>query len=363
MVIYLAILIIIPCFHFLSISVKEKSDRDNLQLVIYFIVFLIISSLRKETVGGDLARYIPEYLAISNIDLLNLIRYGYAEREWGFVIIEKLFSFVFPTIRGYLFWTSLIFLSISFAAIKKESSIIWLSIFLFYAFGLFTNSMNIIRASITISIGLYSFRFIQNRNLIKFLICVVVAFSIQKTALFILPIYFLWNFKYSVLRIVILVSLSFVASKLLSGNELLMLVDKYLQLYEIKETNLISLNSGITPFALFLLLLLTVGVIVYSRHKVQDKRFEFLLHVLAVALSIQFFSSVFSLINRISMFYGAFVIFYIPDMINKFSNKSKYLMYVFVVILFSIFFLSSISVDPITHRDIQMIVPYLFFWQ
>lgn len=363
MVIYIAVLIIIPLVSFLSVLIKDKSDRGKLQLFVYFVILLLISSLRKDTVGGDLARYLPEYFAISNISFFDLIKNGYAERELGFLYIEKLFSIILPTARGYLFWTSLIFLSISFSAIKKESSIIWLTVFLFCSFGLFTNSLNIIRASITISIGLYSFRFIEKRKFAKFLSCVIIAFFIQKTALFLLPIYFLWNIKYSVFRVILLVLSSFVASHLLSGDSFLLFVDNYLQLYELKETSLVTSNSGITPYALFLLFLLIIGMIVYKIHNVPDKRFEFLLYVIATALSIQFFSSIFSLLNRISMFYGAFVIFYIPDMINKFNDKSKYIMYGLTVVIFIIFFLTSMSIDPVTHSDTQRVVPYMFFWQ
>lgn len=361
---YLAVLFIIPIIAIISTALKNKSDRRGFQLVLYFFLLFLVSCLRKDTVGGDLQRYLPEYADISQSSFIDVLLNGYGDREWGYVILEKLFSLFLPSQQGFLIWTSFMFLWLIFRTIKKESSSIWFSVFIFVASCLFTNSLNIIRASLATAIGLYSFKYVKNQEFYKFLLCVIAAFLIQRTALFLLPIYFIWKIKFSNFKVAILLLTSFIASRLLSGNALISIVNKYLSLYEISDTGYLSNNpSGITPYAVFLLILLILGILVYKKGNGYDKNFEFLLYMLAVALSIQFFASVFSLLNRISVFYSSYMLLYLPALVDKFTKESRLPMYIIICSIFTLFFITSLSIDPVTKTDTQAIIPYRFFWQ
>lgn len=164
---YLAVLFIIPIIAIISTALKNKSDRRGFQLVLYFFLLFLVSCLRKDTVGGDLQRYLPEYADISQSSFIDVLLNGYGDREWGYVILEKLFSLFLPSQQGFLIWTSFMFLWLIFRTIKKESSSIWFSVFIFVASCLFTNSLNIIRASLATAIGLYSFKYVKKSRVLQ----------------------------------------------------------------------------------------------------------------------------------------------------------------------------------------------------
>lgn len=364
--IYLVILLSIPLIAFLICPLTSQRKKNAIQLVVCFGCLLSVAALRKVTVGGDLERYLPEYYEIMHSNWEDVVFEGYGKREWGYVLFVKLISVFWPTDRGYLFFTSFAFLLLVFTSIKKHSKIVWLSLFVFIGYGLFTNSLNIIRASLSISIGLYSYTYIKSRSFRNFLICAVCAFLIHRTAIFVFSFYFIWSMRYSVKRVLFIISTAFVSSFLLTGNAFVVIVNKYIDIYSTSveyEYNMAEGSGYINLLSIFLFIFTMFGMYVHSKTNVKDKEFEFFLYMLAIATSIQMFSSVFTLLNRISVLFGCFIIYYVPLLVEKNSNKSKLLIVPFIVLLFVVFFCRLMRMDPILGTDTQGVTPYLFYWE
>lgn len=101
-----------------------KIQKNKIVLLGLPLVFL--SSLRGDTVGGDLENYLPNfdaYYYINNLkDLL-----GYNSHEPGYVLFTKLISLLYPSHRFYLIVTSICTLIGPFYLIYKYSKMPGLS--------------------------------------------------------------------------------------------------------------------------------------------------------------------------------------------------------------------------------------------
>ena len=73
----------------------------------------------------------------------------------------------------------------------RESSSPVLAVYLYVATSNYFLSLNIIRQYVAIGIGLVAVRFIRERRLLPFLICVAAAMFFHTTAVLLLPCYFL----------------------------------------------------------------------------------------------------------------------------------------------------------------------------
>lgn len=343
---------------FSSILPQEKGPRAFLCFFTFFL-FFAFSAGRSFDVGGDLSQYLPEYHDIKSISFYDLIQNGYGSREYGFLIIEKIFSYFLPSERGYLVWTSFVILFLYFYAISKYSQNTFLSIFLFCTL-IFGNTLNILRASISVALGLCSLKSVVDRKFVSFLLYVLGATLIQRTAITLLPLYFLYGRKYNPRLIIIFMLGALFASFLLEGNSLMTFISTYIQTYSsLEDTDyILEKSSGISPMSVLLCGLTILGMWVHSMRSRKDPMLEFYVYVIAFATVIQFFSSVFVLMNRISYFYYSFIIFYVPLLISRFNRiGNRRFFKVGFMFFFAIFYFYGLL------ENVQHIYPYQFFWQ
>lgn len=144
------------------------------KIVLLGLPLVFLSSLRGDTVGGDLENYLPNfdaYYYINNLkDLL-----GYNSHEPGYVLFTKLISLLYPSHRFYLIVTSICTLIGPFYLIYKYSKMPGLSFLIYYSLGFYTNTMNNIRQSLAISICCFAIPFLFKREFRQFVFIVLLA--------------------------------------------------------------------------------------------------------------------------------------------------------------------------------------------
>lgn len=350
------ILLIIEIIGLVAIPYSRTSNSVKVAVLKFqTLILFVFAALRSNTVGGDLERYLPEFKDVSRITISELVVDGYGNRERIFSIIEKLISYISDSDRCFIFFMSLIIIWISYRAIIKHSYHYMLSSFLFLTI-IYCNSLNIIRASITVSIALYMYGSIVNRNLLKFLLLLTVAVLIQRTSIVLLPLYFLYNreIKVKFLAVAILGSLAF--SFVLTGTGLANVLETYFLVNTADGTDLyiVEKSSGLSNMAIFLLgLTIYVLYCLYKNNQLyKDKIFIFFVNTLVVATCLQFFSSIFTLINRLSLFYYSYLIFALPYFFTKYKESFPLSIRIVVISIFIAIYISGLM------SDVQGIVPY-----
>lgn len=197
----------LPYFYILILSLfiawiyhKTRSLPIFLVLCVILAVFV---GLRSNAVGTDSGGYSRIFLsmgyysnlhdAIFNIstekgwNALNWILYQLCPRYWFFFLVVG-----FLTTIG------------SMSLIKNLSPIPYISVFFYITLGLYLFGFAGMRQGLSISVYALSYRYLIDRDMIKYFIIVLIAACFHQTALIALPLYFVFTLEFSNLKIVLI---------------------------------------------------------------------------------------------------------------------------------------------------------------
>lgn len=167
------------------LSIEIPFIKPNKLLIFFTIVSLVlISGLRNNI--GDTYFYMYSY-EFQKMDLKSINFKG----DFGFNILQAFLQKITPNAQILIFTTALFTNMIIVIVLYKYSRMIELSLFVYIASGMFTVSMNGIRQALAAAIVFAATKYILNGNFIKFLIIVLIGFTIHQTALIFIPIYFI----------------------------------------------------------------------------------------------------------------------------------------------------------------------------
>lgn len=173
-------------------DIKSKKIYRNILIIIALAIPITISSIRYN-VGTDYKNYVGLYNKYATTPLQNI--FLVTEVETFFVLVSKI-AYIFNNVQVMFFIYSTFTVGITFKALWERKDKISISLMWFlYLFMIFGNSMNMVRQALAIAIIAYSYKYIENRQLWKFIICIILAMNVHKTAIIMLPLYFVLNFK------------------------------------------------------------------------------------------------------------------------------------------------------------------------
>lgn len=110
--------------------------------------------------------------------------------EPGFLLLVKLGTLT-GSYQGFLLLFHLLLTLLVFVWISKWSEHQWLSVTLFLCLQFFALSMNFLRQALAAAIVLYALRFLRDGRLLPYCALVLLACSCHRTAVVMLPLYFL----------------------------------------------------------------------------------------------------------------------------------------------------------------------------
>ena len=355
MMIYILILLVIVFFVFLLDNGKKnlvlfnnkKMKIDSTYFYIIGTVLILISGLRKYTIGIDTYAYKVRFEQIKSLDFRNFL--NNIELEYGYNFLEFLLSRITDNFQLLLIIIAIIYVTSVSRIIKKYSANPPISFILFLTLGFYTFGMSSIRQTIAISITLLSFDYIVEKKLFKFISFVLIASFFHTSALIFLPSYWFSKFrvnKKSVATFVVVALVTF----LLKDNlrELMMVL--FPRNYEVVET-------GGELFYIFMLLSLMVGFL-FKKSLVNSSYFNKYFYFMIVAAIIIFPIAKFNpAILRLYYYYSIYLILYIPNILFAIKDKVIRLIGIYSYIGVSVFIFFS-SIIPSSQLG-----KYLFFWQ
>jgi hypothetical protein len=332
----------------------EYWNSSNLSRKIYLFssitILFVISGIRGESVGTDTANYLRGFRGIRNAHFNEMFE---IERwETGYVLLNKLSSYISDNDQVILFVTSVLALIGVGYFIYKNSNNVVFSLYLFVSLYLYFFSFNGIRQAIAISIIVSGFHLIRERSLFKYLIIVLIASFFHVTAILMLGIYFVYGIRINKRNTSIILIFFFLLYFLLEPiiNTILMnitslsyLADK--QLFE--GSGLLFPLISLSVLALLLFVRLT---------EEPNKYFDYLILMVLFSFFVSIISLQVSLILRINYYLMIFYIIAIPYALRLVRDKKLRIILTYFSIVITLTYLIIRMIEG--WHGIQ---PYLIF--
>lgn len=302
---------------FIVALAQKVTDLKNKKILYSFSALIAIYfSAFRDCLGTDYKGYITQF-GVQTFDsnsepLFNVIKYIILNTNFSPV----LFFASCAIVTLWFIWKYLDNGNNEFASI---SIIIFLSIP-----GLYFNTFNIVRQYFSVALFLYSLKYIQSRQLIRYIICITVACMMHLSSIILFPLYFILNKKYSIKTYIILAAILFFIAYSIEPiiNTLTVLSDKYSVYLEADE------ESGNSTITFLCIIILIMYFIISKRSKLKQYNTESSYEVITINLFILY--TIFSVIvfvnfyfYRLSFFFGISLCVMFPYVLNQiFRNKS-----------------------------------------
>lgn len=366
MIIYHICLIMPLCFHALAKKItgikfvflgKEKTvETQRMFAWFIFLFFLLVSAGRDISVGTDLGRYTARFQIVGKDTWSNLVlankRYGF---EYGYLIFTKLLYMINPSIRFYIFATSIIIQGALFYAILKYSKAPCISYYIYTLFGFYQTSLNLTRLFMALVILLFAIEAIEKRRPIVFALIVLLAASFHTSALAFMPVYPICRKR--ITPVMCLLYLGGSAATYVLGSTILRFVFSYFSLYGSRYGDSIGSGDGEGMFVL----LLGIFIICYIWREHFEKSDTYhIIWISILMLAIVYGSIALNLIiaARIMWYEKAILLFLIPNVLSALKGKNAFP--IKLVFLCGSCMLPLIYYFSIMETDNFSVIPYIW---
>ena len=345
-----------------SSNLANKSKR-SIYIILSFRLLILISSIRANTIGGDLSHYIPNYTVLGKQNweelLLNRSKYGYM-----YGILCKIAYAINTNEQSFLFFTSLFNLLPIAYFIKKHSPRPWLSIYIYITMAFYTNTFNSVRSSMALALGVFMIHYILERKFWKFLIYYLIALEIHQTFFPFILLYPLCTKKLSLSYIIGSISLCVFLAQLALRSNIFTLMALFYDAGAYGKTAINETYEGAGYSLLILLTAMTITFYQLNKNKITIE-IQLYLHSMTISCCIQAFAICSGVLTRISMFFYIVIIILFPiTLLNIKDFKLRRWGYTITLILFFAYFkMFVMTIDPITKTNSQATIPYKTFWE
>lgn len=329
---------------FMYLSTKKTRKVTNLPKrkgiirvsTIFFLLSVLVPFLvlilRDESVGLDYSLYINLYNRFLSNTLLP------TDSSWvsfGYVFLTKLCIFLFDS-NYYIFFGIIGFVSIYcfFKTIYEESDIPWLSLLLLFSFCLYYQMFNQFRQMLAIAISFYGYKYIKNKDLKKYIFTILIAYSMHKSAIIMLPFYWISNLKLQKRGILFYSILSVVAYLAYDFVEVLLLKTSYGQTYLANSYyNVVESSSMLNLVFRFMLFMLCF----YLTRKTRKTNSEIntLFNLCFVCVIFQIMTVKSYVFGRITTYFFVYFILLIPKAIKSINMSRNSKLYIYSLIIFA----------------------------
>lgn len=162
-----------------------KPKEKQLQLLYFLCLIICLLTGLRWNYGGDWDNYYNYFTAVKELDFIN------TSFEFGWVILSYIIKTITNSYTLFQFVIAGIFFFCITNSIKKLS--VWPLLSYLIYFAIDHGGINYVRTSIATCVIIYSLVYAEEKNIIKYLITWLFAFSIHFSAFIALPIYWIYN--------------------------------------------------------------------------------------------------------------------------------------------------------------------------
>ncbi|WP_289088012.1 EpsG family protein [uncultured Veillonella sp.] len=341
------------------LSSKNNPINILMMVVVFFLLFFIFY-LRSETIGTDYNQYLY-FMDIMQTyrwgDLLSLSQSN--KIEYIFLVLSKVMTIVTEDryiLMGCWYLVFIISLGIFFLRGCRRP---YFSMYLFFSFGLFNQSMNITRQYVAASLLGLAFIFFLDKETKKFILAVIGATAIHTSAILGMTILLLKfdNIKKNI-RIITLIGVGlslYLAYNFSHVFSVLGLANSDIDYMRYIVTE--RFEGGLGIGLLINLLIYLAYFIFYKKFLREDDGAPLWLTCAALTLAINIVSINTSIIARLLIYFKIAMLVSIPRFIDSciYDKKIKYFVYTMVVIVCGLYYMYILVNTPLYDT-----VPYIF---
>lgn len=175
-----------------------NKNRHKIITVVFSILAItipsILAAMRADIVGTDINNYVKplfEYFCKNGFSTEYMQKIGI---EYLYGLLTYIVTIFTDDIRVLLFVVEFLIISLIYlsAYYRKDKIPMWMFMFVFFTV-FYNSTLNLVRQSIALAIVIYSFKYIENKNCVKFLFSVYIATLFHSTAFFAIILYVIYN--------------------------------------------------------------------------------------------------------------------------------------------------------------------------
>lgn len=323
-------LFIVTLSSFISEIISTKSKIHEKYFIYITAISLIIVSGFRYRVGTDYMAYHKGYLSAPTEPLQDA-------KDVGFLLLNKLLNYISGNPQMIFFVTSIIINVCVILFLYKNSKKFSLSIYFYIVTFTYYSSMNGVRQFLATSIILLAYRYLVNRNFIKYSIYVLIASTIHGSALIMIPIYFLVNQKiFSIKNLIIIATAIFayiffqpVFSWLINSVERFSEYNDYL-FVEGQGVNILRVLVLLAP-------LIAILVFINKKNMEVDKNLQITINLCLIGLLFMILACRHMFIARFCIFFEFYYLLLIPRLCIMFDKKSNRITTFFLITLYFVY--------------------------
>ena len=347
-VVNLAIVILLGTIVYLN-----KKYGKKIFMILVCLQLILLCGLRLMTVGRDTYSYVNLYYPNVIGTALNANFFRVFNRESGYYLLTKLISLISTEYPILLIVVSSIPLILLCITVYKYSKDVVLSMTTFIALRPYAFLFTGIRQSIALGICFYSYRFIKEKRFIPFAACVVIASSFHTSAIVFLLAYLLNKIKLNIKNFVIVI-LTFPVVLMLR-NPILTMFNPFLGQLRYQYSGDMSFEDGLGTILVYSMIFI-IGLM-HRKHMIQrDEKSDILFLLVLLSISFYILGYVVSSFTRIAIYFGWFMILFLPQITSIFKVDRERVLVKFG--LYAIMFIQFLYFGPGFS-----LVPYKFFWE
>ena len=357
MVYYFYILVCISGAAFVdnnNTNFRQQSKR-NFAIIMGGIIFLL-GALRHKYVGTDTPHYVG-YL------IPQAINQSYSQlfenaRDPIFYMFAKSIYQITNDIQYILAVVAFLYALLVSATLYRFSKNIALTFLILLTFRYFPYSMTALRQAIAFAIVFYSTRFIFEKKYIQFAAAIIIASLAHKSALSLLPLYFVQFIplnRNSLLLTIILLAATYVLKD--SFVSILNILPDTSQYAGYIRWNKNQEDYGYLYYYLYIAVFIVVNfLLLYTEpFKLNEQKLRFYYFAFAIGIFFQTLTLQNAIFLRMQMYFAYYIVLLIPEVISAFDDSDKK---VINVVLISLLIILFIIAGPGSGVD-----DYHFFWE
>lgn len=322
----------------LKVILTKNKISENIFLTLAAFLLMIIVSLRNLSFGTDTLVYVEKFRKYNLIEFSQIIDYlnKIDEKDKTFYLLVRILNLFSLEESLIVVLFSILFLTSTFWMIYKYSNNSLISIILFICLGYLFFSLTGLRQTFALTFIIFSYKYLRERKMYKFIILVLLASLFHSTALVFLIAYPLVYLKLGIKHLVVLISASLI--NILFNSQIYSLLKNFIfnEQYEYYLNNEESLNySGfLIQLSIFLFCLIFKKVILTK----SPENITFY-NLIFIGLIFQLFATNIAVVFRISLYFSIFSIILFSNVISSFKDVYIRILVNLIVIVILIMYL------------------------
>lgn len=314
---------------------KDKSVAEQCAMFLAFSILVCMAAFR-DNIGADYSEYAKIFQ--------DFVNNGFNSRlEIGFCVLSWLVSLVSDSNQVFFAVCGLVIYLPIFLFCSRNSKCPELSIFLFIAFGLLSSSFNGIRQWMAASIIFLGFKHVVDKQFLKYLIVVLIAFCFHQTAIIMIPFYFIVRmkgndkFRFFIIFATIITAIFFRQIVGIIYKIVYSILGDHKYTGYLNPDTIINENGKWLSFPLFCLI--TYGMYLYLKYRgiKMDRAMEVGINFIVLGFACSGLGQLNWIFTRLQFFFVLPLLVVIPNLLTKFRNKD--IMYLLVVLAGSAYIL------------------------